>query len=72
MVVLNSLRLKTSQLAESSNGSAGQPAIEDITTGRPCDTVCVYSADEASVAQPGEQRARGDTTFSMASSPDKA
>ena len=52
MVVLNSLRLKISRLAQLSNGSAEQPAIEDITTGSPCGTVCVDSADRASVAQP--------------------
>ena len=72
MVVLNSLRLKISRLAELSNGSAEQTAIEDITTGSPCDTVCVDSADRASVAQPGERRVRGYTTFCMASSLDRA
>ena len=72
MVVLNSLRLKISRMAELVNGSDEQTAIEDITTGSPCDTVCVDSADRASVAQPGERRVRGYTTLCMASSLDRA
>ena len=72
MVVLNSLRLKISRLAQLSNGSAEQPAIEDITTGSPSVTVLVDIAGRASVAQPGERRVRGYTTFCMASSLDRA
>ena len=58
------------------HGSAGRPA-NDITVGDElsngsAEHTAIDSADRASVAQPGERRARGYTTFCMASSLDRA
>ena len=56
-------------------GSAGQPSIGDITVGDElsngsAEHTAIDSADRASVAQPGERRALGQTTSCMATSLD--